>query len=66
MDIRQALRGLPPSSVILRRRQKHRDQKLNMFIFWRLCGSSRGSLRFYNRREPQETSNIPPMNRVFQ
>ena len=24
-----------------------------------LCGSSRGSLRFYNRREPQETVNIP-------
>jgi len=25
-----------------------------------LCGSSRGSLRFCNRREPQETANIPP------
>jgi len=33
--------------------------------FSHLCGSSRGSLRFYNRREPQKPQIYRQMNRAF-
>ena len=48
----------PPTSHAVFRVDKAKYRKV--IPLSHLCGSSRGSLRFYNRREPQETANIPP------